>query len=62
MILVNGTHGIGTGFSSTVCPHRLEDVVKAMKNRMNGSLGLGLCCPSSLDALLNLSIIFWYVS
>lgn len=36
MILVNGTNGIGTAFSSTVCSHRLEDVCKAIIDKMNG--------------------------
>lgn len=36
MILVNGTTGIGTGFSSTICPHRLEDICEAIKDRIKG--------------------------
>ena len=37
MILVNGTTGIGTGFSSTICPHRLEDVCEAILTKLNGN-------------------------
>jgi DNA topoisomerase-2 len=36
MILVNGADGIGTGFSTKVCSHRLQDVCNAMIDRMNG--------------------------
>lgn len=36
MILVNGTLGIGTAFSSNVCSHRLEDVCHAIKEKMEG--------------------------
>jgi len=36
MILVNGTNGIGTAFSSTVCSHRLDDVCQAVLNKMQG--------------------------
>jgi len=35
MILINGTNGIGTGFSTEVLPHKLEDIVDALKNKIN---------------------------
>jgi len=36
MILVNGTLGIGTGFSTEVLPHKMEDVVEAIRNKLDG--------------------------
>ena len=36
-ILLNGTKGIGTGFSTNIAPHRLEDICYAMKERMKGN-------------------------
>tara|TARA_B110001454_G_scaffold218559_1_gene246898 strand:+ start:2044 stop:5478 length:3435 start_codon:yes stop_codon:yes gene_type:complete len=35
LILLNGTMGIGTGFSTTVLQHKLEDLVKNIKDRIN---------------------------
>lgn len=35
LILVNGTTGIGTGFSTEVLPHKLEDIVEALKNKLD---------------------------
>ena len=35
MILINGTTGIGTGFSTSVLPHKLEDVVKAIQDKLD---------------------------
>ena len=35
MILVNGTTGIGTGFSTEVLPHKIEDIVEAIKCKLN---------------------------
>lgn len=36
MILVNGTNGIGTAFSSSVCSHRIDDICKAIIDKING--------------------------
>jgi len=36
MILVNGTLGIGTGFSTEVLPHKMEDVVQSIRDRLDG--------------------------
>jgi len=35
MILVNGSTGIGTGFSTTVLPHKIEDIVKAIQDKLD---------------------------
>jgi len=35
IILLNGTNGIGTGFSTTVLQHKLEDLVENIKDRIN---------------------------
>ena len=35
LILLNGTNGIGTGFSTTVLPHKLEDLIENIKDRIN---------------------------
>lgn len=35
MILVNGTLGIGTGFSTEVLPHKIEDLVEYIKNKLD---------------------------
>ena len=35
-ILVNGTKGVGTGFSSDVCSYRLRDICKALIDKMDG--------------------------
>ena len=35
-ILVNGSVGIGTGFSTTVLPHDVEDLVKYIKDKLDG--------------------------
>ena len=35
IILLNGTNGIGTGFSTTVLQHKLEDLVDNIKDRVN---------------------------
>lgn len=36
MILVNGAKGIGTGFSTTIPPFNPKDIVKNIKNKLNG--------------------------
>ncbi len=36
MILVNGTTGIGTGFSTQVLPHKMSDVITAIRNKLDG--------------------------
>jgi len=36
MILVNGTKGIGTGFSTDVQPHNLDEIIKALKDKIQG--------------------------
>jgi len=36
MILINGTEGIGTGWSTNIQPHKVEDVIALMKDRLNG--------------------------
>ena len=36
MVLVNGCQGIGTGYSSSVCPHKMEDIVLNTKACMRG--------------------------
>ena len=36
MILVNGTKGIGTGFSTEVQPHNLGEIIKALKDKIKG--------------------------
>ena len=38
MILVNGSTGIGTGFSTEVLPHKVEDIVSAIKDKLNGKI------------------------
>lgn len=35
MILVNGTSGIGTGFSTDVFPHNLDDIIQVIKDKLN---------------------------
>jgi len=35
MILVNGTKGIGTGFSTTIPPFNPKDIIKNIKNKLN---------------------------
>lgn len=35
MILVNGTLGIGTGFSTEVLPHKIEDIVEHIKLKLD---------------------------
>jgi len=35
LILLNGTNGIGTGFSTTVLQHKLEDLVENIKNMLD---------------------------
>ena len=35
LILLNGTNGIGTGFSTTVLQHKLEDIVENIKDLLN---------------------------
>lgn len=37
MLLVNGTIGIGTGFSSTVLPYNPDDIVGALRCRLQGA-------------------------
>lgn len=36
MVLVNGAEGIGTGFSCYVPPYRLEDIVRNIRNALDG--------------------------
>lgn len=36
MILINGTKGIGTGFSTTIYPHNPRDIVANLKRLING--------------------------
>jgi DNA topoisomerase-2 len=36
MILVNGTKGIGTGFSTTIPPFNPKDIVKSIRNKIKG--------------------------
>ena len=36
MILVNGTKGIGTGFSTEIMPHNPKDLVRYLKNKLKG--------------------------
>ena len=36
MILVNGTKGIGTGFSTEVQPHNVDEIIEALKDKING--------------------------
>ena len=36
MVLVNGSTGIGTGFSSKIYSHKLEDIIDALKHKMKG--------------------------
>ena len=36
MILINGAEGIGTGWSTSVQPHKVEDVVAMMKDKLRG--------------------------
>lgn len=36
MILVNGTKGIGTGFSTTIPPFNPKDIVKNIRNKLKG--------------------------
>jgi DNA topoisomerase-2 len=38
-VLINGATGIGTGFSTTVLPHSLEDVVNNIRARLDGKKG-----------------------
>jgi DNA topoisomerase-2 len=37
MILINGTKGIGTGFSTTIPPFNPKDIVKSIRNKINGN-------------------------
>ena len=37
LILINGTCGIGTGFSTDVLPHDLVDVANAIREKLNGN-------------------------
>ena len=34
LILINGCEGIGTGWSTTVYPHKVDDVIELMRKRM----------------------------
>jgi DNA topoisomerase-2 len=34
LILINGCEGIGTGWSTTVLPHKVKDVIEMMKERI----------------------------
>jgi DNA topoisomerase-2 len=36
MILINGTKGIGTGFSTTIPPFNPKDIIKSIRNKING--------------------------
>jgi DNA topoisomerase-2 len=36
MILINGTKGIGTGFSTTIPPFNPKDIVKSIRNKIKG--------------------------
>lgn len=36
MILINGSSGIGTGFSTDVCSHKLDDIIKSIRNKLDG--------------------------
>ncbi len=38
MLLINGTLGIGTGFSSTILPYNPDEIVGALKWRLQGGL------------------------
>jgi DNA gyrase/topoisomerase IV subunit A len=31
MVLINGCEGIGTGWSTTVHPHKVEDIVEVIR-------------------------------
>jgi DNA topoisomerase-2 len=35
LVLINGAEGIGTGWSTTIHPHRVEDVIELVRNRIN---------------------------
>ena len=35
MILINGTKGIGTGFSTTIPPFNPKDIIKSIRNKIN---------------------------
>ena len=45
MILVNGAHGIGTGYSCSVLPYKLTDIVKATIRIAEGQLLDGTLTP-----------------
>ena len=36
MILINGTKGIGTGFSTTIPPFNPKDIIESIRNKLNG--------------------------
>ena len=36
MILINGTKGIGTGYSTDVLPYNVKDIIRAIKCKMSG--------------------------
>jgi DNA topoisomerase-2 len=36
MVLVNGTRGIGTGYSSDVPPHHPKDIIQQIRNKLDG--------------------------
>ena len=36
MVLINGAEGIGTGWSTTIYPHKVLDVIKLMKDKLKG--------------------------
>lgn len=36
MVLINGSEGIGTGWSTNIHPHKIEDVIEVVKERIKG--------------------------
>jgi DNA topoisomerase-2 len=34
LVLINGCEGIGTGWSTNIYPHKVEDVIKIIRKRM----------------------------
>jgi DNA topoisomerase-2 len=40
LVLINGAEGIGTGWSTTILPHKVDDVIEAIRKRLKGKASL----------------------
>jgi len=36
MVLINGCEGIGTGWSTNVIPHKVDDIINMIRDKING--------------------------